>query len=100
MLRNDQVFLLYQGNRNPFVDHPEWAESICGDSALRLSASKSGDGLRLTWSAAFVDATLEARPGFSQSWTPFAAEARTTNGQWLVLAPLNSGASFFRLRLP
>ena len=27
--RNDVIFA-WQGNRNPFVDHPEWARSIWG----------------------------------------------------------------------
>ncbi|WP_421378046.1 endonuclease [Bacillus salacetis] len=26
--RNDVIFEKYQGNRNPFIDHPEWAEMI------------------------------------------------------------------------
>ncbi|MCA1061993.1 endonuclease [Rossellomorea aquimaris] len=26
--RNDIIFEQYQGNRNPFIDHPEWAEMI------------------------------------------------------------------------
>ncbi|MET9936062.1 MULTISPECIES: endonuclease [unclassified Streptomyces] len=26
--RNDIIFGTYQGNRNPFVDHPEWVEAI------------------------------------------------------------------------
>ncbi|PFG34992.1 endonuclease [Sanguibacter antarcticus] len=26
--RNDIIFETYQGNRNPFVDHPEWADAI------------------------------------------------------------------------
>ncbi|MEV6330528.1 endonuclease [Streptomyces sp. NPDC051909] len=26
--RNDIIFNTYQGNRNPFVDHPEWVEAI------------------------------------------------------------------------
>lgn len=28
MRRNDRIHAAYQGNRNPFIDHPEWAESI------------------------------------------------------------------------
>ncbi|MCX2182871.1 endonuclease [Streptomyces sp. SKN60] len=26
--RNDLIFNSYQGNRNPFIDHPEWVEAI------------------------------------------------------------------------
>ncbi len=26
--RNDVIFEQYQHNRNPFIDHPEWASSI------------------------------------------------------------------------
>lgn len=26
--RNDVIFNSYQGNRNPFIDHPEWVEAI------------------------------------------------------------------------
>ncbi|GAA2771550.1 endonuclease I family protein [Streptomyces showdoensis] len=26
--RNDVIYTSYQGNRNPFVDHPEWVEAI------------------------------------------------------------------------
>ncbi|MDT0447051.1 endonuclease I family protein [Streptomyces johnsoniae] len=28
--RNELIFEDYQGNRNPFIDHPEWAEDIWG----------------------------------------------------------------------
>ncbi|MGL5818817.1 MAG: endonuclease [Phycicoccus sp.] len=28
MRRNDRIYETWQGNRNPFVDHPEWAASI------------------------------------------------------------------------
>ncbi|MGL5850771.1 MAG: endonuclease I family protein, partial [Phycicoccus sp.] len=28
MRRNDRIYDDWQGNRNPFIDHPEWAASI------------------------------------------------------------------------
>ncbi|MBN2638941.1 MAG: endonuclease [Bacteroidales bacterium] len=28
--RNDSIYYKYQGNRNPFIDHPEYAQSIWG----------------------------------------------------------------------
>ncbi|PJA74224.1 hypothetical protein CO151_10465 [bacterium CG_4_9_14_3_um_filter_65_15] len=33
MLRNDVVYS-YQGNRNPFVDHPEWADYLFGSGVI------------------------------------------------------------------
>lgn len=33
-IRNDSVFV-FQGNRNPFVDHPEWVELIWGTSDFK-----------------------------------------------------------------
>ncbi|NPA36827.1 MAG: T9SS type A sorting domain-containing protein [Chlorobi bacterium] len=32
--RNDSVYYLFQHNRNPFIDHPEYAELIWGEGAV------------------------------------------------------------------
>lgn len=48
--RNNAVFVL-QGNRNPYIDHPEWVASIWGPfasiptNAAALSVRVDGDGL-------------------------------------------------------
>lgn len=33
MRRNDVIYESYQHNRNPFVDHPEWADDVWGSAA-------------------------------------------------------------------
>ncbi len=54
--RND-VVSSYQGNRNPFIDHPEWVdcifENVCGGiSAPTGLAANAGDGIvSLTWNS-------------------------------------------------
>lgn len=39
--RNEKIYLNYQHNRNPFVDHPEWVASI-----FDPAADDDGDGVR------------------------------------------------------
>ncbi|MBX9449702.1 MAG: endonuclease [Taibaiella sp.] len=39
VIRNDKVYAL-QGNRNPFVDHPEWAEAIWGSATDDVAPQK------------------------------------------------------------
>jgi endonuclease I len=31
MRRNEVIYKQYQGNRNPFIDHPDWVEAIWGE---------------------------------------------------------------------
>ncbi len=39
--RNDTIYIL-QGNRNPFIDHPEYADSLWGSSTTTVYFSASG----------------------------------------------------------
>lgn len=58
MNRNNQVFS-YQGNRNPFIDHPEWVDCLFGGSCgvdttppaapTALVATASGTDISLDW---------------------------------------------------
>ena len=39
-IRNEKVFAL-QGNRNPYIDHPEWVNKIFGDGSIVVPPSTS-----------------------------------------------------------
>ena len=70
--RNFDIYTLYQGNRNPFVDHPEYAELIFGDF-VNQSQDFDLDGIPNGWELGYsfnpdssLDANLDADgDGFS-----------------------------------
>lgn len=41
--RNDIIYYNYQQNRNPFIDHPEWAEEIWGSPSTASVSTLSPD---------------------------------------------------------
>ncbi len=47
----NEVACKYQGNRNPFIDHPEYANAIWGDGSITPSDPVTPDSLTLTPSA-------------------------------------------------
>ena len=56
--RNDSIYYLYQHNRNPFIDHPEYIDSIWGTGTLAepsnhvtnfTVAATTSSSITLTW---------------------------------------------------
>jgi len=56
--RNDSIYYIFQGNRNPFIDHPEYVEMIWGEEPVSHVAGFSANDITLTWN----DATGEVLP--------------------------------------
>jgi endonuclease I len=56
--RNDTIFG-YQGNRNPFVDHPEWVDCLYGNSCGTVSMTADANSINLA-TGATVTFTLNA----------------------------------------
>jgi len=50
--RNDIIYYNYQGNRNPFIDHPEYAELIWGDEPVNHVSNLSANDIFLSWGEA------------------------------------------------
>lgn len=40
--RRNNVVFLFQGNRNPFIDHPEWVNALFGDENVAVADALSG----------------------------------------------------------
>lgn len=96
-LRNDRVFTVYQHNRNPFVDHPEWVRSLFWPQ-LRVDLQASQ--LRFTWSADFVDATVERATAAFGVWQPVDETPVRQGEEMEVTLPRPTASAFFRLSLP
>lgn len=94
--RNDQIFTLYQHNRNPFVDHPEWVREAFHP---RLTIAASAQVITIRWPAEFVSALLETQTNLLQPWRIVPALPTLTNGFWQVTLPPDNLA-LFRLHLP
>ncbi|MCP4411798.1 MAG: hypothetical protein GY808_04410, partial [Gammaproteobacteria bacterium] len=63
IIRNDKIFS-YQGNRNPFIDHPEYVDQIWGEESVKgepsnhptnLLSSSAGTNITVTWTDAIGD---------------------------------------------
>jgi endonuclease I len=47
--RNNIIYSQYQGNRNPFIDHPEYADLIWGEEPVGHASNFSANDITLTW---------------------------------------------------
>lgn len=98
MLRNDRIYSLYQTNRNPFVDRPDWVAAVFVPT---LSAARDGSDLVLSWSADGVPAmVLEQSAAPASGWSNTTRPSVRKGAMWSVVLPLDSEQRYFRLRLP
>lgn len=102
-LRNDLVYSLYQTNRNPFVDHPEWVNLTFAPAHTNrpfLQVFPSPPGCTLTWLATNQSTRLEFANNLQMGWQEAAVTPVLTNGQFLVRWTNAAPRVFFRLRVP
>jgi hypothetical protein len=96
--RNDAVYRDYQGNRNPFVDHPEW---VLEAFMPRLTLAISGAVVTVGWTAdATPSVLLEQTRGVTSGWAVVTNAPHLAGGVWSVTLPSEPGELFYRLRLP
>src|SRR5262245_32928152 len=101
-LRNDRVYSLYQRNRNPFVDHPEWvnltfAPPHTNPPVLLIEPSAAGATLR--WLATNQSTRLEYATNLNAEWMDSPLIPTLHNGAFELLITNTAAATFFRLRV-
>ena len=93
--RNNDVYAI-QGNRNPYIDHPEWAHSIWGPFAIIADRSDA----QVLW---YAEGALHRTPSVDRvSVTIVDAAGRTVLsapfiGSFLVLPEMPDGVSVARI---
>ena len=93
-LRNDRIYSLYQTNRNPFVDHPEWVNLAF---APTLQITVAGTNLFVEWSADFRGAALESSPALPPTWDMVANTATVTNSTWRATIPFPDSPRYWQI---
>ena len=104
--RNDLIYDLYQQNRNPFVDRPEWVEAVF---LPELAIEPEGeDHLRLSWPALYKDARVQfsldgpqgpGSLGEGTVWATVQAPGSESGGTLSVFRPQSFPITFYRLIL-
>ena len=100
--RNDLIYSLYQANRNPFVDHPEWVSLTFAPGCTNrpvLDIAPASDGMVLSWPATNQSTHLQYSTNPASGWTDALVTPTLTNGRFHVLWTNVSGDDFFRLRV-
>lgn len=103
MLRNDRIYSLYQTNRNPFVDHPEWVDLTFAPAYTNrptLNITRAGNGVTLSWLATNQVSHLEYSTNLGSAWLSSTNTPTLSGGQFSVQWTNQLPRSFFRLRVP
>lgn len=95
--RMEAVQTLYQGNRNPFIDRPEWITALHG-TVLRLTMTVQPGQVTLAWPTGLRRGRLQWSSNL-QTWTDSTLSVTTSGTQDMVTLATSGGPFFFRLQI-
>ena len=97
MLRNDCVHLR-QGNRNPFIDGPDWVKSVYGDPMF-VTGTVAGNQVTLKWWAGLEGAIPETSTDLQTSnWTAVPGTPSMSGDQKVLTSAATGPRRFYRIR--
>jgi endonuclease I len=96
-LRNDRIFTLYQHNRNPFVDQPQWVREVFWPALQIFYLQPPTNEVALLWSLDFTNSTLQTSAGLHGNWFDVPFGEFDFPGR--VVLPASEPRRFYRLRL-
>ena len=95
-IRNDRV-QARQGNRNPFIDRPEWVKTIYGDP-IAMESSRTATQLTIRWWAGLENGVLETSPTINGSWTTVIGTPTVSGNSATLITSASAGRRFYRVR--
>lgn len=95
-LRNERIYTLYQHNRNPFVDHPEWV-GLVFRPRLKIARSLAHGYVELTWSGGFSNSVMQVLSPLGWSDIP-TFPTRRGDEFFLMENAFDTPAAIYRLR--
>lgn len=97
--RDELIYTRFQGNRNPFVDRPEWVRLAFWPTVTFV---RTGRESAARWPAEYATAILEYSRWVTYNWGPTGGNRSTNGGTITATFTLPSESpeeGFFRLRL-
>lgn len=94
--RNDMIFQIYQHNRNPFIDHPEWVQLIFVPQIRLVVDAQSA---QVFWPADFTNAVLQVAETISGPWTNVGGAKVAIGNEIRQTESGTNGVRFFKLKL-
>jgi endonuclease I len=92
-LRNERIYTLYQHNRNPFVDHPEWVDAVFRP---RLRIVRIPGHVEISWELSFSNSVLQVRNALG--WADVSMPRFQRASEWVVQELRQGSVALYRLR--
>ena len=99
--RNDRIYALYQKNRNPFVDQPEWVNLTFAPPHTNppvLFIEPSAARATLRWLATNQSTRLEYTTNLNAEWTDSPLIPALQDGAFELLVINSAPSTFFASR--